>query len=90
MIPALLPLDVLLRTMRRKWDDGDYDGAASLARIAAPYLHPRQTLRISRSEVSTMSDEELDALCEDSSGSWSPDGGTDAGAGGEAAPRRRS
>lgn len=79
MTPALLPLDVLLQTMRRKWDDGDYDGAASLARIAAPYLHPRQTLRISRNEVSTMGDEELDALCDESGGSRTPDGCTKPG-----------
>lgn len=89
MTPALLPLDVLLRTMRRKWDDGDYDGAAALARIAAPYLHPRQTLRISRSEVSTMGDEELDALCEESDGSCAADGGTKPGIAGEATPHRR-
>ena len=81
MTPALLPLEVLLRTMRRKWDAGDYDGAASLARIAAPYLHPRQTLRISRSEVSTMGDEELDALCEEPGGSRAPDDCTKPGAG---------
>lgn len=68
MIPVLLPLDVLLQTMQRKWDDGDYDGAASLARIAAPYLHPRQTSRTPRGEISTMGDEELDALCKGSDG----------------------
>lgn len=72
-IPALLPLDVLLQTMRRKWDEGDYDGAVSLARIAAPYLHPKQTLQISRSEMSTMDDEELDALCDRSGGSSASD-----------------
>ena len=88
MTPALLPLDVLLRTMRRKWDDGDYDGAASLERIAAPYLHPRQTLRISRSEVSTMGDEELDALCEESGRACASDGCKESGAGGETASRR--
>ena len=49
--------------MQRKWDDGDYDGAVSLARIAAPYLHPRQTSRVSQNEISAVSDEELDALC---------------------------
>ena len=68
MIPVLLPLDVLLRTMRRKWDDGDYDGAVLLARIAAPYLHPRQTSRTVRGEISALDDEELDALCRESDG----------------------
>jgi len=35
------PLAVLLTTMREKWAAGDRDGAAILARAAAPYLHPR-------------------------------------------------
>jgi hypothetical protein len=39
--PPLSPLDVLLTAMRRKWQDGDLDAAAALARAAAPYLHPR-------------------------------------------------
>jgi len=37
------PLDVLLTAMQRKWDAGDLDAAATLARAAAPYLHPRPT-----------------------------------------------
>ncbi len=35
------PLDILLQAMQRKWRAGDLDGAAALARAAAPYLHPR-------------------------------------------------
>ena len=68
MIAVLLPLDVLLRTMRRKWDEGDHDGAVTLARIAAPYLHSRQTSRMSRGELWAMDDEELDAMCEGADG----------------------
>ena len=89
MMPVLLPLDVLLRTMQRKWDDGDHDGAVSLARIAAPYLHPRQTSRISRGEISMMDDEELDALCDGSDKPRVPDNCTGSSTGGEAASRRR-
>jgi hypothetical protein len=37
------PLLVLLRVMRDKWLAGDKDGAAELARAAAPYIHPRQS-----------------------------------------------
>lgn len=36
------PLDILLAVMRAKWQEGDADGAAELARAAAPYLHPRR------------------------------------------------
>ena len=36
------PLDILLAVMRAKWAEGDADGAAELARAAAPYLHPRR------------------------------------------------
>jgi len=38
----LTPLAVLLRLMREKWQSGDRDGAAALARAAAPYMHPRR------------------------------------------------
>jgi hypothetical protein len=37
------PLSVLLRVMREKWLAGDHDGAAELARAAAPYIHARQS-----------------------------------------------
>ena len=67
-IAVLLPLDVLLRTMRRKWNEGDHDGAVYLARIAAPYLHPRQTSRTLRGELWALDDEELDAVCEGADG----------------------
>ena len=37
------PLDILLSTMRRKWSEGDCDGAAAIAKIIAPYVHPRKS-----------------------------------------------
>ena len=55
----LLPLDVLLEIMRRKWAEGDYDAAAKLARDAAPYLHARASGARS-SDLRAMSDDELD------------------------------
>lgn len=64
MSAPLLPLDVLLEAMRRKWADGDYDGATKLARDAAPYLHARATGARS-SDLRAMSDDELDRLCGD-------------------------
>lgn len=65
MSSVLLPLDVLLQTMRRKWENGDYDGAVSLARIAAPYLHPKQTSPPHNMELRLLSDDELSAVCAD-------------------------
>ena len=53
------PLDVLLVTMHRKWQAGDQDGAASLARVAAPYLHARRLAARHATDVETMDDAEL-------------------------------
>ncbi len=47
------PLDILLAVMRAKWDAGDADGAAELARAAAPYLHPRRAPTAERAGRST-------------------------------------
>ncbi len=38
---GILPLDVILQTMRKMWDDGEHLSACQLARDAAPYLHPK-------------------------------------------------
>ncbi len=59
------PLDVLLRAMYRKWNDGDLDGAASLAKVAAPYLHPRLPARRQAAALHSMTDAEIDGLCHD-------------------------
>ena len=65
MSAPLLPLEVLLRAMRRKWDEGDWDAAAALARAAAPYLHPRAGTGRAPFDLRTMSDDELERLCGD-------------------------
>lgn len=65
MAAGLLPLDVLLRTMRRKWDDGDHEGAVSLARIAAPYLHARQASQPTYLDLRSLSDDQLSMVCDD-------------------------
>jgi len=36
------PLDILIAVMHRRWDAGEEDGAVEIARIAAPFLHPRR------------------------------------------------
>ena len=63
MSRAVMPLDVLLRAMRHKWDQGDHDGAAVLARHAAPYVHPRMGTAPAAPELRMISDDELDRLC---------------------------
>ncbi len=62
--PAPLPLQILLAVMRQKWEAGDLDAAAALARIAAPYLHGRRaTVRdIPEADLQHLSDAELDRL----------------------------
>ena len=59
------PLQVLLQAMYRKWNEGDLDGAASLARVAAPYLHARLLATRPVADLRMMTDAELDGLCHD-------------------------
>jgi hypothetical protein len=66
------PLEVLLTLMRKKWLAGDRDGAAALARSAAPYIHHRLA-SITRkpgelSEPRLLSDAELKRLLEQLAG----------------------
>lgn len=63
MSRSLLPLDVLLKAMRHKWEQGDHDGAAALARHAAPYVHPRMGTVRAAPDLRMISDDELDRLC---------------------------
>ena len=57
------PLDILLSEMRRKWDANDKEGAVALARLAAPYLHPRVQPTKPAAEMSKLTDADLDQLC---------------------------
>ena len=54
------PLHVLLTAMRRKWRDGDEEGAVALAKAAAPYVHPRAAAARPPSDLAQVSDDELD------------------------------
>lgn len=58
------PLAVLLAAMRARWQSGDLDGAAALARAAAPYLHPRRTAVPSWPGMSAEPDQMIDAELE--------------------------
>ncbi len=61
MMEYLTPLQVLLALMQRKWDEGDLDAAAALARSAAPYVHPRAAVNRASPDMSVLTDAELDA-----------------------------
>ena len=56
------PLHVLLFAMRRKWRDGDEEGAVALAKAAAPYVHPRAPAARPGPDLAQVSDDELDEL----------------------------
>jgi len=70
----LSPLDVMLHAMRSKWRQGDHDGAACLARVAAPYVHPKASAGRDEglSPIQGLSDAELNLIV----------GGSKAGRGG--------
>lgn len=48
--------------MREKYAARDYDGAEALARVAAPYVHPRVPASAPPSDLATMPDADLDSL----------------------------
>ena len=54
------PLHVMLTVMRRKWRDGDEDGAVALAKVAAPYVHPKVPAARPSHDLAQVSDDELD------------------------------
>ncbi len=58
----LTPLAIILTTMQRRYVEGDLDAAVSLARIAAPYLHPRVPASTPPPDLAAMHDADLDAL----------------------------
>lgn len=56
------PLHVLLFVMRKKWAADDLDGAVTLAKLAAPYMHAKVPAARPMGELSGVSDDELDRL----------------------------
>jgi hypothetical protein len=52
----------MLTAMRRKFAAEDLDGAVAIARIAAPYLHPRVPPAALAPDFASLSDADLDAL----------------------------
>ena len=68
------PLHVMLTVMRRKWRDGDEDGAVALAKAAAPYVHPKAAAARASMDLAQVSDDELDR-----SGTGGREGAADGG-----------
>lgn len=56
----LTPLQVLLVLMQRKLEAGDEKAAAALARLAAPYVHPRAMRTRDNLDLSQLTDAELE------------------------------
>ncbi len=70
------PLHVMLTAMRRKWRDGDEDGAVALAKVAAPYVHPKAAAARPSNDLAQVSDDDLDEFV-DRSRAETTDGCTD-------------
>lgn len=64
---GLTPLEVMLRAMREHAKNDDWDAAASIAKDAAPYMHPKlaSTQHTGRGggpiQYANMTEEEIDA-----------------------------
>ena len=56
------PLHVMLTVMRRKWREGDEDGAVALAKAVAPYVHPKAAAARPLYDLAQVSDDDLDEL----------------------------
>lgn len=54
------PLHVMLTVMRRKWREGDEDGAVALAKAVAPYVHPKAAAARGLNDLAQVRDDELD------------------------------
>ena len=61
-MPEPSPLDIMLTAMRRKWRDGDEDGAVALAKAAAPYIHPKAAVAHLINDLAQVTDDDLDEL----------------------------
>ena len=57
--PNPTPLDLILKHMRMRDVKGDVEGALALARIAAPYIHPRVVATTPHSDIAHVSDADL-------------------------------
>ena len=58
----LSPLALILKEMHRRYEAGEFDAAMSLARIAAPYIHPRVPATKPAVDLAAMPDDDLDSV----------------------------
>lgn len=58
------PLHIMLTLMNRHWAAGNDAEAVALAKIAAPFIHPRASAARARIDLSEASDDQLGAECE--------------------------
>ncbi len=70
--PPVSPSSILLTFMRRHCAAGEKAEAAALAKVAAPFVHPRAQASCVPTYLTEAADDELDFRC--------PAGGADAGA----------
>ena len=56
------PLSLILSMMHARYAGKDYEGAIALAKIAAPYLHPRVPSSAPAADLAAMPDADLDSL----------------------------
>ena len=60
--PDISPLSLILTIMRERYAAEDYDAAIALAKIAAPYLHPRVPAATPPTDLAAMPDADLEQL----------------------------
>lgn len=58
---AVVPLDIFLSLMRSAWAAGDVKEAVAMAKLAAPFMHPRAAASRPLLGLAEMSDDDLDA-----------------------------
>jgi hypothetical protein len=57
-----------MTAMRRHFEEGRLTEAASIAKAAAPYVHPRMQPQARAADIATLRDDELDGIEQSGSG----------------------
>ncbi len=64
MADPLSPLDILMTIMRHRYAEGDFDGAAIIAKAVAPFVHSKPHGRGTIGTIDTLKDHQLVELCQ--------------------------
>ncbi len=59
---TITPLALLLAMMRERYDAKDFEAAITLAKVAAPYLHPRASTSTPATDLAAIHDADLEQL----------------------------